>query len=74
LFGSTNPYTAGDTPLTRVLYDRLPCSPCHRHPTCHGRFDCMRQLTVDRVLTAAEEVVKFESRNTSQELQIKAEG
>lgn len=74
LFGSTNPYTAGDTPLTRVLYDRLPCSPCHRHPTCHGRFDCMRQLTVDQVLTAAEEVVKFESRNTSQELQIKAEG
>lgn len=74
LFGSTNPYTAGDSPLTRVLYDRLPCSPCHRHPTCHGRFDCMRQLTVDRVLTAAEEVVRFESQNASQNLQIKTEG
>lgn len=56
LFGSTNPYTAGDTPLTQVLYDQLPCSPCHRHPSCDGKFDCMRQLTVERVLTAAEKV------------------
>lgn len=58
LFGSTNPYTAGDTPLTKVLYDQLPCSPCHRRPTCHGRFDCMRQLTVERVLAAADSVIR----------------
>ena len=42
LFGSTRPYLhAGDAP-TRVLYHALPCSPCRRHPTCGGRFDCMQ--------------------------------
>ncbi len=53
LFGSTRPYLHAGTPTTRVLYDALPCSPCRRHPTCNGRFDCMRQLTVARVLEAA---------------------
>jgi heptosyltransferase-1 len=53
LFGSTRPYLRTGTATTRVLYDALPCSPCRRHPTCNGRFDCMRQLTVARVLEAA---------------------
>jgi len=35
------------------MYDALPCSPCRRNPTCGGRFDCMAQLTVQRVLDAA---------------------
>lgn len=41
LFGSTCPYTQTESPLTQVLYQKLACSPCHRHPTCDGRFDCM---------------------------------
>jgi len=53
LFGSTAPYLRGPDARTRVLYDRLPCSPCHRNPTCHGRFDCMRGFEVPRVLAAA---------------------
>ncbi len=53
LFGSTRPYLSGGSPLTHILYDALPCSPCRRNPTCNGRFDCMRQLTVQRVLDAA---------------------
>ena len=54
LFGSTCPYADAATPHTRILYDKLDCSPCRRHPTCDGRFDCMRQLTVERVLAEAQ--------------------
>ncbi len=52
LFGSTFPY--GETPGVPgvVLYDKLDCSPCHRHPTCNGEFTCMRNHTVGRVLNA----------------------
>lgn len=53
LFGSTRPYLDALTPRTAVLYEALPCSPCRRHPTCHGRFDCMRQWSVERVLAQA---------------------
>jgi heptosyltransferase-1 len=50
LFGSTRPYLDANTPTTHVMYDELPCSPCHRRPICNGRFDCMKQLTVQGVL------------------------
>lgn len=53
LFGSTRPYLQTGLPSTVVMYDALPCSPCRRHPTCNGRYDCMRQLTVSRVLDTA---------------------
>lgn len=53
LFGSTRPYLKTDSPLTEVLYGPLPCSPCRRHPTCGGRFDCMRQYSVGLVLEHA---------------------
>ncbi|MCW7536292.1 glycosyltransferase family 9 protein [Aquabacterium sp. A7-Y] len=53
LFGSTCPYQDGGSPRTAVLYEVLPCSPCRRHPTCGGRFDCMRLHTVERVLAQA---------------------
>lgn len=53
LFGSTRPYLVTDSPITRVLYDELPCSPCHRNPTCAGRFECMRSHSVQSVLDAA---------------------
>ncbi|MDE1998384.1 MAG: lipopolysaccharide heptosyltransferase II [Burkholderiales bacterium] len=53
LFGSTRPYLSSGTPTTHVMYDALPCSPCRRRPTCDGRFDCMKQLTVERVLAQA---------------------
>ena len=56
LFGSTRPYlNAG--PKTRVLYQALPCSPCRRRPTCGGRFDCMRELTVSQVLATTQELM-----------------
>ncbi|MEY4832984.1 MAG: hypothetical protein RL527_1197 [Planctomycetota bacterium] len=51
LMGSALPYTralAGSI----VLREPMPCSPCDRRPTCSGRFDCMRALTVARVTDA----------------------
>ncbi|MFZ4702277.1 MAG: glycosyltransferase family 9 protein, partial [Candidatus Methylumidiphilus sp.] len=50
LFGSTRPYLLTGFARAKVLYEALPCSPCKRHPTCEGRFDCMRQHTVDKIL------------------------
>lgn len=57
LFGSTCPYLETTRANARVLYHRLDCSPCKRRPTCEGRFDCMRAITVNEVLSAAREVV-----------------
>ena len=59
LFGSTRPYLSGRTPSTHVMYDALGCSPCRRHPTCGGRFDCMRQLTPDRVWQNAQTLMEL---------------
>ncbi|MGV3722138.1 MAG: glycosyltransferase family 9 protein [Actinomycetota bacterium] len=35
-----------------LLREEMKCSPCVHHPTCDGRFDCMRALTPERVLAA----------------------
>lgn len=56
LFGSTRPYFDTGRPNARVLYEALACSPCRRHPTCDGRYDCMRRHTPDSVLAAAAEL------------------
>lgn len=53
LFGSTCPYLDTTHDNARVIYHRLDCSPCKRHPTCDGRFDCMRAIGVDEVLDLA---------------------
>jgi len=57
LFGSTCPYRNTTRDNARVLYHRLPCSPCKRRPTCNGAFTCMRLIEVDEVLTAARAVL-----------------
>lgn len=53
LFGSTCPYRDPVAPRSRVLYEALACSPCHRHPSCEGRYDCMRAFEVGRVFDEA---------------------
>jgi heptosyltransferase-1 len=57
LFGSTRPYLDASSPHTVVLYEALACSPCRRHPTCGGRFDCMRAIEVDAVLRATQQAL-----------------
>ncbi|MDC8832075.1 lipopolysaccharide heptosyltransferase II [Alteromonas gilva] len=58
LFGSTRPYTRTHTTTTRVLYTEMACAPCKRHPVCHGRYDCMQQLTPQRVIHTATELLR----------------
>lgn len=64
LFGATCPYQTTASPRTRVLYDAPDCSPCRRNPTCDDRFDCMRALTVDKIVAAATALFE-EGRETS---------
>ncbi|PKN13403.1 MAG: lipopolysaccharide heptosyltransferase [Deltaproteobacteria bacterium HGW-Deltaproteobacteria-4] len=60
LFGATCPYQTTPSPRTRILYDALSCSPCRRKPTCHGQFDCMRALTVEKIVVAATTLLEEE--------------
>ena len=53
LFGATCPYLDPVAPRSVVIYEKLACSPCRRNPTCDGRFDCMRALEVERVMSEA---------------------
>lgn len=65
IFGSTRPYL-NTTPLPCiVMYDGLECAPCRRHPTCNGRFDCMRAITVDRVVQAAQSLLSSLTQDDS---------
>jgi len=62
IFGSTCPYQdPGDGPVT-ILYKPLDCSPCERRPICSGRFDCMKQHTVDSVLASVSLVIPRPAR------------
>lgn len=60
LFGATCPYRTTVSPRTQVLYDAPACSPCRRKPTCYNQFDCMRALTVDKVVASAVALLKVE--------------
>ncbi len=57
LFGATTPYLDPGVDSTRILYHRLPCSPCVAHPTCNGAFTCMKRIGVDEALRTARELV-----------------
>lgn len=57
LFGSTRPYLDTGRADARVLYHRLDCSPCRRHPTCGGAYTCMRLIEVAEVAEALEQML-----------------
>ncbi len=61
LFGSTRPYLETGSPVARILYHPLECSPCKRRPTCNGRYDCMRLHRPERVALALEEMMAIQS-------------
>ncbi len=50
LFGSTDPAVTGpfDT-NSKAIYKSLLCAPCGNHPTCDGRYDCLRAISPDEV-------------------------
>jgi heptosyltransferase-1 len=61
LFGSTRPYLDPAAARSKVLYEALPCSPCKRHPTCDGQFDCMKQHTVEKILAEAKTILETDT-------------
>lgn len=50
LFGATLPYVEPPAPASRILYHLQDCAPCRRRPTCEGRYDCMRAISVNEVI------------------------
>lgn len=58
LFGSTDPTVTGPYDrVSRAIYKALPCAPCFNHPTCNGRFDCLRAITPAEVATNVREIL-----------------
>ncbi len=58
LFGATYPYDYVDSELSKVIYlDRF-CSPCRRNPTCNKEYQCMRDITPDKVLTTIKPLIQ----------------
>ncbi|MDL2285009.1 lipopolysaccharide heptosyltransferase II [Oxalobacter sp. OttesenSCG-928-P03] len=58
IFGSTCPYTRTERQNARVIWLGLDCSPCRRKPTCHGKFDCLRNITPERIMAELTQVLK----------------
>jgi len=58
LFGATCPYLYSRNQKALVLYNRMPCSPCKRSPTCNGEYPCMEKINIEDVLEAAKRVTK----------------
>ncbi|HEY3332709.1 MAG TPA: lipopolysaccharide heptosyltransferase II [Capsulimonadaceae bacterium] len=58
LYGPTNPRAYGPYGNRNVvIWKGLPCSPCHRNPTCNGRVDCMKRISATDVLKAIEKLI-----------------
>lgn len=51
IFGSTRPYLDAEKPGSHIIYQDRHCSPCKRQPSCNGAFDCMHEITPEKVLT-----------------------
>ncbi len=68
LFGSTDPSVTGPfDDSSEAIYKNLSCSPCGNHPTCNGRYDCLREITPEEVVLTARRLLRV-SRGGAVEL------
>ena len=59
LFGSTDPNVTGPfDDASEAIYKDLSCSPCGNHPTCNGRYDCLREITPEEVVIATRRLLR----------------
>ena len=60
LFGSTDPAVTGPfDDRSEAIYKALPCAPCGNHPTCEGRYDCLRAISPDEVIVVARRLLRL---------------
>jgi heptosyltransferase II len=60
IFGSTNPDRTGPLgPRTRVVYEKIACSPCFDRTCRFGHYDCLNRIAVDEVLRSLRELRGF---------------
>ncbi|WP_075187322.1 glycosyltransferase family 9 protein [Teredinibacter haidensis] len=59
LFGSTCPYSYAGVETSKIIYQKRYCSPCNNKPICSGRFDCMKEITPDIVLSELKPLMKI---------------
>jgi heptosyltransferase-2 len=53
IFGSTDPERTGPLgPRTRVLYERIECSPCLDRTCRFGHYECLKRISVEQVVDA----------------------
>jgi len=58
IFGSTDPVTTGPfRPASRVVKSEIDCAPCLKPQCPLSHMNCMRDITVDMVFTAAGEIL-----------------
>ena len=59
LYGSSTPdYTPPLTQRAKILYERLPCSPCFERECPLGHTQCLTLITVEKVIAAIQDSVK----------------
>lgn len=58
LFGSTCPYSHTGQESSTVIYLDKVCSPCAQSPSCKGKYDCMKDISPDQVLTEIKPLMK----------------
>lgn len=57
IFGSTDAHRTGPLgPRTRILYDRIECSPCMARTCRFGHYDCLKRIEVHDVASALEDL------------------
>jgi heptosyltransferase-2 len=60
IFGSTRPQRTGPLgPRTRVLYEKVACSPCLERTCRFGHTDCLRRIEVANVVAALSDLGAF---------------